>query len=102
MSPFLPFVLPIAVWVAWSDMARMKIPNKAVIALFGIFVVLGLVGLTFETYLWRYVQFAAVLMITFILNMVRAMATAGMTWMSRPLASASGRAVSMLRWVAGV
>ena len=28
---FLPFVLPIALWVAWSDMARMKIPNKAVL-----------------------------------------------------------------------
>ena len=40
---FLPFVLPITVWVAWSDMRHMKIPNYAVIALFAAFVVLGLI-----------------------------------------------------------
>ena len=30
---FLPFVTVICLWVAWSDLARMKIPNYAVIAL---------------------------------------------------------------------
>ena len=32
-----PFVVPITVWVSWSDMASMKIPNKAVLALMAIF-----------------------------------------------------------------
>ena len=33
---FLPFVIPIAIWVAWSDMSSMKIPNKAVLALLAV------------------------------------------------------------------
>jgi prepilin peptidase CpaA len=69
---FIPFAVPIGVWVAWNDMAFMKIPNKAVIALFAVFVVVGLLALPFETYLWRYVQCAAVLAAGFLLNMIRA------------------------------
>ncbi len=38
---FAPFVLAVCVWVAWSDMATMKIPNKAVIALGLVWLVLG-------------------------------------------------------------
>lgn len=36
--------LPIGIWVAWSDMKFMKIPNKAVMALAGAWAVLGLVA----------------------------------------------------------
>ena len=68
---FIPFVLPIVIWVAWSDMARMKIPNKAVIALLIVFAVVGLIALPFTEYLWRWAHFAVVLAIGFILNMVR-------------------------------
>ncbi|MGI9395015.1 MAG: A24 family peptidase [Boseongicola sp.] len=70
---FLPFVVPIAIWVAWSDMATMKIPNKAVIALLVVFVVIGLIALPFTEYLWRYLHFVVVLAICFVLNMVRAL-----------------------------
>ncbi|MGI9389927.1 MAG: A24 family peptidase [Boseongicola sp.] len=70
---FLPFVLPIAIWVAWSDMATMKIPNKAVIAMLAVFVIIGLIALPFTEYLWRYLHFAVVLVICFVLNMVRAL-----------------------------
>ena len=70
---FLPFVLPIAIWVAWSDMATMKIPNKAVAALLLVFIVVGLLALPFSEYLWRYAHFAVVLAIGFGLNMVRAL-----------------------------
>lgn len=65
---FLPFVLPITVWVAWSDMSSMKIPNKAVIALLAVFVVVGLVALPFTEYLWRYAHFGVVLVIGFVLS----------------------------------
>lgn len=70
---FLPFVLPITVWVAWSDMATMKIPNKSVLALLAVFVVVGLVALEFNDYLWRYAHFGVVLVIGFILSSVGAM-----------------------------
>jgi len=68
MSPFLPFVLPIAFWVAWSDMARMKIPNKAVLALIGVYALVGPLVLPFETYLWHYLNFAVVLVAGFVVT----------------------------------
>lgn len=69
---FLPLAIPIGVWVAWNDMAFMKIPNKAVVALFGVFVVVGLLALPVEEYFWRFAQLAAVLAIGFVLNLARA------------------------------
>ena len=68
---FLPFVIPIAVWVTWSDMSSMKIPNKAVLALMIVFAVIGLIALPFMEYLWRWSHFAVVLVITFVLNALR-------------------------------
>ena len=54
---FLIPALPIGIWVAWSDMKTMKIPNKAVMALGAGFLIIGLglvlTGLLpFTTFLW--------------------------------------------------
>jgi prepilin peptidase CpaA len=68
---FLPFATPIALWVAWSDMARMKIPNKAVMALVAVYVLVGLIALPLEDYLWRYAHLAVVLVIGFVANAAR-------------------------------
>lgn len=68
---FLPFVVPIGLWVAWNDMKHMKIPNKAVAALLVVFLLVGPLVLPFETYLWRWVHFAVVLAIGFVLNLMR-------------------------------
>ncbi|MCG6882721.1 MAG: prepilin peptidase [Silicimonas sp.] len=65
---FLPLVLPIALWVAWSDMATMKIPNKAVLALLAVFVVVGPIALPFNDYLWRYAHFGVVIVLGFVLS----------------------------------
>ncbi|WP_074221062.1 prepilin peptidase [Rhodovulum sp. ES.010] len=62
---FLPFVLPVALWVAWSDMKYMKIPNKAVMTLIAVFAVAGLFALTPEIWAWRWLHFGAVLVIGF-------------------------------------
>jgi len=75
---FLPFAIPIGVWVSWSDMARMKIPNLAVVALIAVFAVVGLIVVLvgiwpFETWAWRWSHFALVLFIGFLANMVGAM-----------------------------
>lgn len=64
---------PIGVWVAWSDVSTMKIPNKAVLAAMAAFAVIGIAILPFEDYLWRWLQFAIVLAIGFLLNLARAM-----------------------------
>lgn len=47
---FLPFATAIGIWVAWSDMKAMKIPNKAVMALGLSFLVLGLLVLPLKVY----------------------------------------------------
>ncbi len=65
---FLPFITPIALWVAWSDMARMKIPNKAVGALLLVFMLVGLVALPFDIWKWRLVHFLVVLGIGFVVS----------------------------------
>ena len=44
---FLPFTLPVSVWAAWSDMKFMKIPNKAVLVMTLIYLLVGLFVLPF-------------------------------------------------------
>ncbi len=65
---FLPFAIPIAIWAAWNDMKFMKIPNKAVLALVAVFVVIGLIALPLMEMPWRLLQFGVVLVIGFILT----------------------------------
>ncbi|MFQ6553864.1 prepilin peptidase [Aestuariibius insulae] len=70
---FLPFVLPVCLYITWTDLSRMKIPNKANIALFGIFVIIGPLALPTEAYLWRFAHAAIVLAIGFTANMAGVM-----------------------------
>lgn len=70
---FLPFVTPVALWVAWSDLARMKIPNKAVLTLVAIFAIVGLFALPLDVWAWRWLHLALVLVAGFILSSVGAM-----------------------------
>ena len=51
-------------------MKFMKIPNKAVLALMVVFVVIGLIAIPLAEYPWRLLQFAIILAIGFILNMI--------------------------------
>lgn len=64
----LPFTLAIAIWVSWSDMKFMKIPNKAVVALAAVWP-LGVLFLPWQVWLWGFALMAIVLVITFIGNM---------------------------------
>jgi prepilin peptidase CpaA len=66
---FLPFVLPIAIWVAWSDMARMKIPNKAVLAMAALWPLLGWIVFPWQLWLMGFIIMAVVLAITFVGNL---------------------------------
>lgn len=65
---FLPFVLPLCVYVAFSDMRDMRIPNVIVVILFVIFAVVGLIALPFDAYLWRYLHLVVVLVAGIALN----------------------------------
>lgn len=66
---FLPFIAPICVWVAYSDLSTMKIPNKAVLAMIVGFLVVGLIALPFPEYWPRLINFVVVLLIGFLLTM---------------------------------
>ncbi|MEM6565250.1 MAG: prepilin peptidase [Pseudomonadota bacterium] len=71
---FLPFVVPICMYVAYTDLAFMKITNKAVLALAAIFVMLGPFVLpSMETYLWSLAHFVVVLVAGIALNAAGAM-----------------------------
>jgi len=68
---FLPAVIPISLYVAYSDLSKMIIPNKAVYALVGAFAVLGLFALPLPEYLWRYSHLVVVLVIGIAMNAAR-------------------------------
>ena len=49
----LPFVLAICIWVAWSDMKFMKIPNKAVVTLLLVYLGMGGIWMLFGLMAWQ-------------------------------------------------
>jgi prepilin peptidase CpaA len=66
---FLPFILPVCLYVAYTDLARMKITNRAVLALGVVYCVIGpfvLPGL--NVFLWGIAHFAIVLVAGIVLN----------------------------------
>lgn len=65
---FLPFAALIALWVAWSDMRSMKIPNQAVLALWAVWVFPGLLVVPFHGWLWGCALALFVLVAGFIAN----------------------------------
>jgi prepilin peptidase CpaA len=65
---FLPFVLPIAIFVAFSDLKRMKIPNIANYALLAVFVVVGIFVLPLPTYAWAFSHLVVVLVFGILFN----------------------------------
>ena len=58
---FLPFVLPVALYISWNDMRAMKITNPSVVALGLPFVILGPFAFGLETYLWQWLHLPVML-----------------------------------------
>jgi prepilin peptidase CpaA len=65
---FLPFVLPICIWAAWSDLSNMTIPNKSVIALFCVWVVVGVIVMDLDVWLWGFGLLGIILVAGFVFN----------------------------------
>lgn len=70
---FLVAALPISIYVAFSDLRAMKIPNVAVYALVGSYAVLGLFAFDLTQYLWHWLHLPVVLIICMVLNAAGAM-----------------------------
>ncbi|WP_187429979.1 hypothetical protein ROLI_026080 [Roseobacter fucihabitans] len=94
---FLPFVLPICAYAAYTDLARMKITNRAVLALAGVFIALGWAVLpSLDVYLWRLAQLAIMLGFGIVLNAAGTMGAGDAKFIA---ASASYIALGDLRLV---
>jgi prepilin peptidase CpaA len=63
---FLPFVTAIGIWVSWSDLKFMKIPNKAVLTLAAVWLVVGLFVVPLDLWFWGWALGAIVLVATFL------------------------------------
>lgn len=65
---FLPFVVPLCLYVALTDLRSMRITNRTVLAIAAVFVLLGPFLFPFETYLWQLAQLVIVLVAGVALN----------------------------------
>ncbi len=65
---FLPFALPLCIWVAWSDLRDMRISNRAVLAMVAVFVLIGPLVLPLPAFGWQLLHLAVVLVIGIGLN----------------------------------
>jgi prepilin peptidase CpaA len=64
----LPPVTAIGIWVAWSDLKFMKIPNMAVLATLLVYLVIGPIALPLQLWLWGWALGAIVLGVGFVAN----------------------------------
>lgn len=65
---FFPLTLPICLWVALSDLRSMRIPNLAVLAMAGVFVVVGPFLMPLDSFLWRLAALGIVLVAGFVIS----------------------------------
>lgn len=65
--------IPVGLYIAFTDMKEMRIPNHAVLALVAGFAIFGLIGLPFADWAWRWVHLVVVLLAGMALNAARAL-----------------------------
>jgi prepilin peptidase CpaA len=61
--------LPVAAWVVWTDLATMRIPNKAVLALIGVYAVIGALTLPLTVWAWSWLHLVVMLVAGFLLSL---------------------------------
>ena len=69
----LPPALVIGLWVAWSDVSSMTIPNRAVLALVGCFLLIGPLVMPLSEVGLRLAALAVVLLVGFVLSALGAL-----------------------------
>lgn len=63
------FATPIALYVAWSDLRAMRIPNKSVLALLIVYAIVGVLTLPISVWAWSWLHFVVVLVVGFALSL---------------------------------
>lgn len=69
----MPFLVPLCLYVAYTDLAKMRITNPTVLAIAAVFAVVGLFLFPFSVYLWQLAHLVIVLVVCIILNAAGAM-----------------------------
>ncbi|MEM8576348.1 MAG: prepilin peptidase [Pseudomonadota bacterium] len=64
----LPLVVPLCLYVAFTDLREMRITNQAVVALAILYAALAWIALPFEVYAWQLVHLPVMLVIGIVLN----------------------------------
>lgn len=64
------FSAPISVYIAYTDIKSMRIPNTAVLALLAVFAVVGFIVLPTSTWAWAWLNFAVVLAVGFVMTVI--------------------------------
>lgn len=60
---------PICLYVSWTDLTAMRIPNTAVLALIAVYAVVGALTLPLAVWGWSWLHFAVMLVIGFVLSL---------------------------------
>ena len=66
---FAVFATPIGLYIAWTDLTSMRIPNVAVLALIAVFAAVGPFVLPLDVWAWAWLHFVVVLVIGFVLSL---------------------------------
>jgi len=61
--------LPVVLWVIRTDLSTMRIPNKAVLALVGVYAAVGVLTLPLSVFAWSWLNLAVVLVVGFLLSL---------------------------------
>ena len=69
----LPCVLPVALYIVWTDLRSMRISNRSVLVLFGVFVVVGPFAFGLPEYFYQLLQAPVVLVLGMLLWGLRLM-----------------------------
>ncbi|EKE44435.1 hypothetical protein OCGS_1273 [Oceaniovalibus guishaninsula JLT2003] len=66
---FLVATAPVALWIAWTDLSQMRIPNRAPLALLALFASVGPFVLPLNVWAWQWINPVVVIGIGFVLNL---------------------------------
>lgn len=67
---FLPFCVPIALWVSYTDLKYMKIRNNACLAMIAVYAVIGWPAMGMHAWLWGWAIMAVVIVLGFFGNAI--------------------------------
>ncbi len=67
-AALLPFALVVGLWVSWSDLKFMRIPNQASVVMIAVWIVVGILVVPLKLWAMGLGLGLAVLVVTFIMN----------------------------------